>query len=98
MIKIRKNKCELPSQLCNPIKRPPCTSMFAFRKEYTFVSYTPKKTKNVLLLSTIHYDDVIDEETDKPGIIMLYNNHYKGGVDMVDQRCPNYNCARNTHS
>lgn len=52
----------------------------------------------MILLSSMHYDNAIDEETgdeNKPVIITAYN-HTKIGVDLVDQLCQNYNVARNT--
>ncbi|KAJ8914727.1 hypothetical protein NQ315_017437 [Exocentrus adspersus] len=81
---IRKNKKELPQEFANPSTRPPFSSMFAFQKHVTLVSYIPKKGKNVLLVSGIHYDDEIDKKTNKPEIIMEYNRT-KGGVDSVDK-------------
>lgn len=40
---IRKNKREIPLELSNPVRRPIGTSMFAFDKTLTLVSYIPKK-------------------------------------------------------
>lgn len=96
---IRKNKRELPLEFSNPAERPIKSSMFGFGKNCTLVSYIPKKKKNVLLVSSMHHDDSIDTKnsTDcKPEIIMDYNST-KGGVDIVDQLCANYNCARTTN-
>lgn len=75
--------------------RPEGSSMFGFQKNCTLVSYIPRKGKNVLLVSTMHDDDSLDKITGKPEIIMMYNDT-KCGVDIVDQLCANYNCARNT--
>lgn len=50
------------------------------------VSYAPKEDKVVILVSSIHNDDVIDltsEEECKPKAITLYNTTI-GGVDLVD--------------
>ncbi|KAJ8937071.1 hypothetical protein NQ314_012043 [Rhamnusium bicolor] len=98
---IRKNKRELPLEFVKPITRPPHTSMFAFKGEAILVSYIPKKNnnKNVLLLSTMHHTDDIDEESEnlgKPVIITAYNST-KGGVDVADRLFANYNCARATN-
>lgn len=60
------------------------------------MSYVPKKKKNGILISSLNHDNKIDESTgdlSKPEIITDYNST-KGGVDMVDQLCSNYNCAR----
>lgn len=90
---LRKNKSEIPPQMLLP--RPEKSIMFAFRDKCTLVSYTPKRNRNVLLLSTMHYDDGVDRKTGKPDIIMDYNKT-KGGVDVVDKMCEAYNCARAT--
>ncbi|KAB0804673.1 hypothetical protein PPYR_01643, partial [Photinus pyralis] len=55
----------------------------------------PKRSKNVLLMSSFHHDDQVDTNTGKPDIILDYNAT-KGGVDTVDKLCSTYNCARNT--
>lgn len=91
---IRKNKKELPLEFTKP-RHPPGSSMFAFGTCCTLVSYIPKKNKNVLLVSSLHHDDNIDRNSGKPEIILDYNNT-KGGVDIVDRLCSNYNVARNT--
>ncbi|GBP12632.1 Retrovirus-related Pol polyprotein from transposon TNT 1-94 [Eumeta japonica] len=44
---------------------------------------------------TMHNDAKVDVETQKPDIILSYNET-KGGVDVVDRLCANYNCARAT--
>lgn len=92
---VRKNKKELPPEFSRPSLRAVASSMFAFRNNCTLVSYVPKKNKNVLVLSSMHYDDKIDTRTNKPEMIMDYNAT-KGGVDCVDKLCAAYNCARNT--
>ena len=60
--------------------------MFGFKKQVTLVSFTPKKNKSVVLLSTMHHDVSVDTETKKPEIVHFYNST-KGGVDTVDQLC-----------
>lgn len=83
---IRKNKRELPLEFTQPTDRPLQSSMFAFDKNITLVSYIPKKRKNVLLISTLHHDDKIDEETGRPDMILDYNST-KGGVDTLEKMC-----------
>lgn len=92
---IRKNKRELPLELSNPNQRPIGSSMFAYDKNITLVSYIPKKNKNVLMISTLHHDSKIHEQTGKPEMIIDYNDS-KGGVDTLDKMCAAYDCARNT--
>ena len=94
----RKNKRQIPPEFLNLRGREEKTSLFGFEDNCTLVSYIPKKKKNVLVLSTLHNDDKIDEETGdarKPEIITFFNAT-KGGVDTVDQMSSLYNCARNT--
>jgi len=66
---IRKNKREIPSTL--KITSEVNTSRFVFTNELTLVSYTPKRNKIVLLLSSVHHDKAIDQKTNKPEIIVL---------------------------
>lgn len=57
------------------------------------VSYTTKKKECDILLSTVHDDDNIDLEIQKPKVIMVYNK-FKDGVDVVDKLGGNYTVAR----
>jgi hypothetical protein len=45
------------------------------------------------MISTLHYDDNVDERTSKPEIIPFYNQT-KGGVDVVDGMSALYNVSR----
>lgn len=94
---IRKNKREIPPLLVNTKERPVCSSVFAFSDTGVLVSYVPKKYKNVLLFSTLHSDDSIDEKSygNKPEIITFYNKT-KGGVDVVDEMTSLYSISRIT--
>lgn len=95
---IRANKRQLPPELTQVKNRPVLSSIFAFGIDMMGVSYVPKKSKNVLLVSSMHNDDKIDETTGekkKPEIVTFYNLT-KGGVDVVDRMITAYNVARNT--
>lgn len=95
---IRKNKREIPVPFLPNKKRQEKTSLFGFSNDMTLVSYCPKKNKSVILLSSMHDSDDIDEETGedrKPEIVTFYNMT-KVGVDLVDQLCQKNNVARNT--
>uniref|UniRef100_A0A8C1PJ70 PiggyBac transposable element-derived protein domain-containing protein n=1 Tax=Cyprinus carpio TaxID=7962 RepID=A0A8C1PJ70_CYPCA len=84
---IRRNKPELPPQLLQIKHRALLSSLFAFTKTHTAVSYVPKRGKNVLLLSTKHREPAVsDTEKKKPVIITDYNR-CKGGVDNLDKVC-----------
>ena len=54
------------------------------------MSFVPKKSKSVLLVSTMHHDDKIDDQTGKPDIT-LYCNQTK---EAVDQMCHTYSVQR----
>ncbi|XP_072392503.1 uncharacterized protein [Diabrotica undecimpunctata] len=72
--------------------------MFGFGKHSTIASYVAKKYQNILVISSQHYDDFIDQtsrQATKPDIITHYNKT-KSGVDVVDKLCASYNLARNT--
>lgn len=88
---LRSNKPELPPSFI--AKKPEGTSLFAFDSDNMLVSHSPKKNKNVLLLSTMHRTKEIDEETNKPSVILFYNST-KGGTDSFDQLCHTYSVAR----
>lgn len=94
---IRKNKRQLPIEFTSTKSRPIYTSYFGFSEDkVTIVSYTPKKNKIVLLLSTMHHSSTIDESTKemkKPEIITFYNCT-KGAVDTMDKKTENYTVAR----
>jgi hypothetical protein len=63
--------------------------LFGFSEDITLVSYSPKKNKRVILLSSEHTQADIDTETGKPLINLVYNQG-KGGVDHLDQMCGAY--------
>ena len=92
---LKKNKREIPAEFLPNKQKPISSSMFGFQKHATLVSFTPKKKKSVVLLSTMHRDAAVDAETKKPEIIHFYNST-KRGVDTVDQLCGNYSVSRRT--
>ena len=67
--------------------------MFGF--DATLVSFVPKKSKSIVLVSTMHHDDKIDDQTGKLDII-LYYNQTKGAVDKKEQMCHTYSMQRKT--
>ena len=92
---LRKNKKEIPAELLPNKSRPIPSSIFAFRKDMTLVSYCQKKNKAVILLSTMHADDIVDRSSNKPDIVLFYNST-KGGIDTVDEMCGNYSVQKRT--
>jgi hypothetical protein len=70
--KMKKNKRELSPQFIN-------TTILGFQPNITIASFVPKN----IMISTLHYDDNIDEKTCKPETILFYNQT-KDGIDEVD--------------
>lgn len=63
---LKKNKWQIPKELKQIKNRQPFSSIFAFSEDGTMVSYVPqnkKNKKNVLLVSSMHMDAEIDEES-----------------------------------
>jgi hypothetical protein len=94
---IRKNKRELPESFVNTKGRLPNTTMFCFQKDAMIASYCPKKGKVVTLLSTMHSQPNVDENSEqkKPEVISSYNST-KSGVDTMDQMTRCYSVKRMT--
>ncbi|XP_064094353.1 piggyBac transposable element-derived protein 4-like [Macrobrachium nipponense] len=96
---VRANKPEIPPVMREKKDRRPGSSAFLFTDDLTLVSYVPNTQttkKNVLLLSSMHTQQVVNDVTGKPNIIEYYNET-KGGVDTFDQMCATYNCSRKTN-
>jgi hypothetical protein len=90
---VGKNKPELPPALLTTRGRE--VSKFAFTPTTTLVSYIPKRSKNVVLLSTLHKTAEISNHMDmKPASILDYNN--TGGMDNLDNVIGTYSCRRMT--
>lgn len=92
---LKKNKREIPVELLPCKDRPVPSTIFAFQEDITLVSFCPKKSKAVLLLSTMHNDDAVHQDSHKPDIILFYNST-KGGIDTVDQKTGNFTVQRRT--
>lgn len=92
---LRKNKREIPNEFLPNKKRIIQSSLFGFQKSVMLTSFVPKQNKAVVLISTMHEEASINDETQKPVIIHDYNAT-KGGVDTVDQLCGNYSVSRRT--
>lgn len=93
---IHKNKSQLPPEFVNTKSRAAKSNKFCFNKTCSLVSHVPRKGKNVLLLSSFHHDDQVDEETGKAKALLDYNAT-KSGIDILDKLCSTYNVTRNTH-
>ena len=91
---IQKNQSEIPRELQSNCQRPESSSIFCFDGLLTLVSYVPKKNKAVILLSSMHHETIVSEETHKEPEIILYYNETKDGVDRMDQMVQTYSCKR----
>lgn len=92
---LRHNKKEIPPSFLPNRKKLVSTSQFAFSDKMTLVSFTGKKSKAAILLSTFHSTKDIDKESKKPEIILFYNST-KGGVDTFDKMAHGYTVVRKT--
>nr|ADV17599.1 transposase [Agrotis ipsilon] len=93
---IRSNKREIPEEIKNSRSRPVGSSMFCFDGPLTLVSYKPKPSRMVFLLSSCDENAVINESNGKPDMILFYNQT-KGGVDSFDQMCKSMSANRKTN-
>lgn len=95
---LRQNKACIPHELLPSKERPPYSSIFAFSKMHTLVSYAPAKNKAVVLLSTEHHDNSISgEQTNyKPDMVLHYNKT-KGAVDTTDKMAKQYSARRSSN-
>ena len=92
---MRKNKREFSCEFATGKRRSVGSSLFGFSDRQTLVSHVSKKNKAVVLLSTMHNNNKVDEETGLPKMILDYNAT-KAAVDRVDQLCHNYSVQKRT--
>ena len=90
---IRSNKPHIPDAMKANSTRQVNSSLFGFNDQATLVSYVPKEKQAVLALSTMHHDDQVDGDAQKPEIILYYNST-KSGVDNLDHLATMYTCRR----
>lgn len=93
---IRSNQVEIPEEMKNTRSRSIGTSMFCYDGCFTLVSYKPKPSKIVYLLSSGDDESMLNSITGEPEIVMCYNQT-KGGVDAFDQMCSSMSCSRKTN-
>lgn len=91
---IRKNKRQIPMTFHRSAAVG--SARYAYAKDTTLPSYTPKKNRVVCLVSNFHKGTgKTDEYTKKPEIISYYNST-KGGTDTFDYLCKSYSTNRKT--
>ncbi|KAJ8889469.1 hypothetical protein PR048_008968 [Dryococelus australis] len=67
------NKPEIPQEFLLKKKKPIALSVYGFTKEYILVWYIPKRSKSVVLLSSMHQKIHTDVENDKSESVSFYN-------------------------
>lgn len=93
---LRKNKREIPPIFLETKKREVNSTLFGYGKDLLLISYTPNKNKNVIMISSMHDQSMIDPESGdqkKPEVITYYDST-KGGLDVVDEMKGEYSVAR----
>ena len=92
---MKQNKKEIPMKIKYARQRPEYSSLFGFAKEFTLMTYVPKKNRSVVLLSLLHNNAVLCYDTEKREIIEHYNK-IKGAADTLDKICAGYTVQRAT--
>ena len=90
---IRSNKPEIPDEMRPAKNKDQHSSIFGFKTKVTLVSYVPRQNKAVLAISTMHHDDNVEGDNQKPEIILHYNDT-KSGVDNLDHLATLYTSRR----
>ena len=86
---MKKNKKEIPMKFKPARQRKEYSSLFEFSKDFTLVSYVPRKNRSVVLLSLLHHDAVVCDNTEKLEIMEYYDKP-KGAVDTLHKMCAPY--------
>lgn len=92
---LKLNKPQIPEEFKPNRKRQVESALFGHNEEKTICSYVPRKGRAVILLSSMHHDQKLSTQKNKPEMIIDYNVT-KGGVDALDQMCANYSISRRT--
>ncbi|KAI4828458.1 hypothetical protein KUCAC02_022549 [Chaenocephalus aceratus] len=94
---LRQNKPDIPPVMKPSKLREKHSSESGFSGNMTMVSYVPKKGKAIVLLSTMHDDRAVDDNSvNKELEVTQYYNKTKSGVDTMDQMVRTYTCKRRT--
>lgn len=89
---LRTNKREIPEETKNSRGRAIGTSMFCYDGPLTLLSFKPKPSKMVYLVSSCDEEGTVNLTSETP-----HNYTTKGGVDTFDQMCSNISCNRKTN-
>ncbi|KAL7400072.1 hypothetical protein ABVT39_006063 [Epinephelus coioides] len=94
---IRKSKPELPPELVQAKRQGVFSSVFAFMRNTTAVSYIPRRGRNVTLISTRYREAAVTEGPKKKPEINTDYNRCKGAVDNLNKVVSTYTCKRKTN-
>ncbi|XP_046685761.1 piggyBac transposable element-derived protein 4-like [Homalodisca vitripennis] len=92
---VRRNKREIPTSFLADKQKPVNTTQFGLSGQVMLTSFTPKKNKCVLILSTMHNQPDVNKDSQKPEVIEFYNST-KGGVDTFYKMVHAYSVSRGT--
>ncbi|CAH2000050.1 unnamed protein product [Acanthoscelides obtectus] len=92
---LKKNQAAIPPSFQANKNRRLNSSLYGYNNDMTLLSFVPKSSKSVILISSMHHGESTDQETGKPEIIAYYNST-KGGVDSLDKKSVNYSPSRRT--
>jgi hypothetical protein len=92
---VKSNKREILLEFLPSRNKEMGSKMYGFTKDLTLLSFVPKKSKSVIVLSTMHHSEFADQKSNKPEMISFYNS-MKSGIDTLDMKCSNYSANRRT--
>lgn len=92
---MRRTRKEVPQAFLSAGAADVEQSKFAFQDGMMLTSFVPKPRRIVLLLSTLHDRPLVDGTTNKPEVILYYNQN-KGGVDCFNGMMSLRTTARKT--
>lgn len=89
---IRPHRREVPHELRSYQGKQLFDSTFVYSadNQVQLVSYTAKKNKQVLVISSQHSSTAVDNSSKRKPIAILDYNKTKGGVDVMDQKVGSY--------
>jgi hypothetical protein len=95
---IQSNKREVPAIMKTTRGIEVNTTRFLFDHENKIIllSYSPKRNKNVLMLTSSHSQALLSTDDDRKPLIIKDYNATKGGVDTLDGNVEEFSCLRKT--
>lgn len=95
---MKKTKKEIPREFIASRRRDIYSTIFGYRDDATLLSYSPKKRKCVVLLSTMeNNDDVTTSDGKRPPDIIDFHDATKGAVCASEEMAACYTTCRITN-